>query len=472
MTPAAVAPGRYALIVAVSQYQDAKLRKLRAPAADARDLASVLDDPEIGGFDVEVALDEDEAPLRRRIARFFVNRRPDDLLLVHFSCHGVKDERGDLYLAAADTEVGDMLGATGVSSAWLSEQIGRSRSRRVVLLLDCCFSGSFPFGVRPRATDTVDAQHQLEGRGRAVITASNAMEYAYEGDQLTGRGQPSVFTEAVVEGLRSGDADRDGDGLISVDELYDYIYDRVKERTPSQTPNKLSTLEGPLHIARTSAAAPVAGAPARPARAARRPAPVPSAAGQTAFDRYGYMGWVMAAAIVGSLIGGLLMWPIFESGNSQRHHNLDYFVLVFPVTLALVAALVASGRVSRRPGVAIAAILLGAAIGSLAGQVYIGDTSGPLSQLPHRDGDDRRRRPRSVGCTADAPPAADTGRHDSRGDRWTGRRAGAAARQRRRRPRRRGGARQLHHADRGSDGRRPGDRRSAQTAVTTPGPTA
>ena len=68
-----------------------------------------------------------------------------------------------------------------------------------MLLLDCCFSGSVPFGARPRAADTVDAQHQLEGRGRAVITASNAMEYAYEGDQLTGRGQPSVFTEAVVE---------------------------------------------------------------------------------------------------------------------------------------------------------------------------------------------------------------------------------------------------------------------------------
>jgi len=41
-----------------------------------------------------------------------------------------------------------------------------------------------------------------------------------------------------VHGLRTGEADRDLDGLISLDELYDYVYDRVRERTPNQTPGK------------------------------------------------------------------------------------------------------------------------------------------------------------------------------------------------------------------------------------------
>ncbi len=249
--------GRYALIVAVSDYHDPKLRQLRAPAADAQRLAAVLENPDIGAFEVDVALNESESVLRRRIATFFANRRPEDLLLVHFSCHGVKDDRGELYLTAADTEVGDLLGATGVSSAWLSEQVGRSRSRRVVMFLDCCFSGSFPFGMRPRAGESVDVHQHLDGRGRAVITASSAMEYSYEGDHLSGHGEPSIFTEAVVEGLETGEADRDGDSWIGVDELYEYVYDRVKDRTPSQTPNKLSTLEGPLRIARSVYVAPV-----------------------------------------------------------------------------------------------------------------------------------------------------------------------------------------------------------------------
>jgi hypothetical protein len=78
------------------------------------------------------------------------------------------------------------------------------------------------------------------------------MEYAYEGDDLKGEGQPSVFTEAVVEGLETGKADLDHDQLVSVDDLYGYVYDRVKESTPSQTPNKKSEIEGPLYLARST----------------------------------------------------------------------------------------------------------------------------------------------------------------------------------------------------------------------------
>jgi hypothetical protein len=41
------------------------------------------------------------------------------------------------------------------------------------------------------------------------------MEYAFEAGQLTAdSGQPSVFTAAVVQGLETGEADRDGDGRV------------------------------------------------------------------------------------------------------------------------------------------------------------------------------------------------------------------------------------------------------------------
>jgi Caspase domain len=243
--------GRRALIVATGAYRDAKLRQLRAPAADAERLAHVLRDPAIGDFDVDVALDQDESPLRRRIARFFADGGRDDVLLLHISSHGVKDAQGGLYLAASDTEL-DLLDATAVSAMWLDEQITRSRSRRKLLLLDCCFSGRFPFNATARAGDSVDVQERFQGRGRAVITASTAMEYAYEGDHLSGQGQPSYFTAALVDGLETGEADRDRDELISVDELYDYVYDRVKAATPNQTPTKQIALEGPLYVARSN----------------------------------------------------------------------------------------------------------------------------------------------------------------------------------------------------------------------------
>ena len=146
--------GRYALIVATDAYADPKLSRLRAPARDAAALAEVLGDPEIGEFEVELAHQRARRGLRRRIAAFFSDRRREELLLLHFSCHGLKDDSGQLYFAAADTEVA-YLDATAIPAEFVSRQMARSRSNNVLMLLDCCYSGAIARGLtlprrRPR----------------------------------------------------------------------------------------------------------------------------------------------------------------------------------------------------------------------------------------------------------------------------------------------------------------------------------
>ena len=256
---------RSALIVASDNYTDPGLRRLRAPASDARALGAVLQDPGIGGFEVRTLLNEPAHEVNLAVEEFFADRRPDDLLLVHFSCHGVKDESGELYFATANTLL-RRLGATAVAADFVNRLMSRSRSRRVVLLLDCCYAGAFERGMTARAGEGIGIESQFGGRGRAVITASSAMEYAFEGDDLaeTRELAPSVFTSALVEGLKTGDADRDQDGLVALDELYDYIYDKVRTATPNQTPGKWAFgVQGELVIARR----------ARPVTA---PAPLPA----------------------------------------------------------------------------------------------------------------------------------------------------------------------------------------------------
>ncbi len=256
---------RSALIVASDAYTDPGLRRLRAPASDARALAAVLRDPKIGGFEVRTLLNEPAHEVNLAVEEFFADRRPDDLLLLHFSCHGVKDEGGELFFAAANTRL-RRLGATAVAAEFVNRRMSRSRSRRVVLLLDCCYAGAFERGMTARAGAGVAIQEQFGGRGRAVITASSAMEYAFEGDELadTQELQPSVFTSALVEGLETGDADRDQDGMVALDELYDYIHDKVQAATPNQTPGKWTFgVQGDLYIARR-------------ARPVTTPAPLPS----------------------------------------------------------------------------------------------------------------------------------------------------------------------------------------------------
>jgi hypothetical protein len=243
---------RSALIVASDTYDDPGLRQLRAPGADARALARVLGDPLIGAFDVTSVLNRPAHEVSLTVEDFFADRGPDDLLLVHFSCHGVKDESGDLHFAMTDTRMG-RLGATGVSAELVNRWMARSRSRRVVLLLDCCYAGAFERGMVHRAGSGVGIESQFGGRGRAVVTASNAVEYAFEGDVLTDATDvsPSIFTSALVTGLETGEADRDQDGLVALDELYEYVYDKVRAATPHQTPGKWTFgVEGELVIAR------------------------------------------------------------------------------------------------------------------------------------------------------------------------------------------------------------------------------
>ena len=245
---------RNALIVASYDYTDPGLRQLHAPASDARALEAVLQDPGIGGFDVRTLLNAPTHEINLAVEEFFADRRPDDLLLVHFSCHGVKDEDGDLYFATSNTML-RRLGATAVGADFVNRCMGRSRSRRIVLLLDCCYAGAFERGMTARAGTEVGIEAQLGGRGRAVITASSAMEYAFEGEQLAdvGEPEPSVFTSALVTGLETGEADRDQDGLVALDELYDYIYDAVRATTPNQTPGKwMFGVQGEMVIARRS----------------------------------------------------------------------------------------------------------------------------------------------------------------------------------------------------------------------------
>src|SRR6266508_2846950 len=162
---------RSAFVVANDDYADTRLRKLRAPAADARELAGVLGDPGIGGFDVDLSINQPEHVVRRRLSEFFENRGIDDLLLLHLSCHGIKDEDGRLYFATPDTQM-DHLEATALPAEFVNRQMTRSRSRRVVLLLDCCYSGAFARGWLSRAGDRVDIQERFDGRGRIVLTAS------------------------------------------------------------------------------------------------------------------------------------------------------------------------------------------------------------------------------------------------------------------------------------------------------------
>jgi ABC-type branched-subunit amino acid transport system substrate-binding protein len=231
---------RVALLVGCTEYEDAEFPRLPAPVQDISALKRVLASPSIGDFTIDTVFNRSAAAVSEEIENLFAGRKPDDLLLLYFSCHGVLDPKGRLSFVAVNTKKG-RLDSTGISARWVAEQMDQSRSQRVVLLLDCCYSGAFSGGLRRRSADVEEISEQFRGRGSVIITASDKLEYAYG----------SEFTNAVVRGLETGAADLDGDGLVAVNELYDYVYEQVRQKTPDQTPTMSADgMRGRLYLAK------------------------------------------------------------------------------------------------------------------------------------------------------------------------------------------------------------------------------
>jgi Caspase domain len=146
---------RKALIVANDSYEHEGLKHLLAPVADAQALARVLGDIQIGDFDVHVVRNEPAHVIQGRIEDLFSESRAEDVLLLHFSCHGLKSESGELFFAARNTRP-NRLGSTAISAEFVQRCMRASRSRSIVLLLDCCYGGAFSQGVAVRAAGDVN----------------------------------------------------------------------------------------------------------------------------------------------------------------------------------------------------------------------------------------------------------------------------------------------------------------------------
>ncbi|MFG2135668.1 DnaJ C-terminal domain-containing protein [Streptomyces sp. NPDC048650] len=268
MTDSPLGPGcRDALLIATGTYDDHTLSTLRSPAQDCAGLADVLADPGIGAFRTEQVSDAPAHQAMRAIERFFLSRSRDDLLLLHVSCHGIKDDDGHLYFAARDTDR-NLPASTAIPAAFLRDRMERCRARTIIVLLDCCYSGAFLPGAK--GDGQIHVRDELSGHGRAVLTATNRTEYAWEGRHIESTApQPSLFTGALIEGLCTGAADLNGDGRITVTELYDYVYESLHRAGVKQHPRIWADLEYQVTIART------VGAPVRDNPGAPLPDPPP-----------------------------------------------------------------------------------------------------------------------------------------------------------------------------------------------------
>lgn len=218
----ALLAGRVAL-VASARVADGQAT-LRFAERDADRVSSVL--RELGNFDRIYQLREARPQsLREALATVEADAAKDPALQVVFYFSGHADEAG---LA---------LGAEHFPFAELRSRVESSRAAVRVALLDTCFSGAVvrTKGGRSAAGYSLDTVEPPRVRGAAIIAAGTANELAQESSAIEG----SYFTHHVISALR-GAGDRDGNGVVTLAEAYQYAYSHTLAAT-------LPSAWGPQH---------------------------------------------------------------------------------------------------------------------------------------------------------------------------------------------------------------------------------
>ncbi len=230
---------KIALLIGISEYEP-DFNQLPAVLNDITAMQRVLENPEIGGFnEVIPLLNSQLQEIKEAIENLFSNREKNDLVLLFFSGHGIKDDTDKLYFTARNTRKTNVK-STAVSASFIHEIMANSRSKHQVIIIDCCFSGAFANNMLVKKDNGfVDVKNQLGGEGRAVLTSSTSTQYSFA--ELKGSDTSTYY---LVEGLETGAADQDEDGWISVDELHDYVKSRIQDVEPAMKPEIYPIKEG------------------------------------------------------------------------------------------------------------------------------------------------------------------------------------------------------------------------------------
>lgn len=234
------------LFIGIDRYQSPSINELACARRDAVALAAMFRDTLSGHVSLLV---DGDATIEQIAAAFaeLENCSPDDTVVITFSGHGTETHE----LVTFDTDI-QALESTAIPLDALQDWFARIPATRLVLILDCCFSGGLGAKVlhiedKPRDWKTTSTKlEQLAGDGRVIFTASGALEEAWEHSRY----RHGLLTHFIIEALQGPPEIMNGD-RISVFQLFDYVTEKVKAAANqigrSQNPTVLGRIEGGLY---------------------------------------------------------------------------------------------------------------------------------------------------------------------------------------------------------------------------------
>lgn len=244
---AAQRPGEvYAVIIGIGDYQDERIPDLQFTVNDAQGLYNILTDPEFGGVPKEhirLLLNEDatDRAIKGAIGGWLSRQATkDDTVIIYYSGHGAPEGR-ETYWVTYNANIDDLY-TTALNNNDISEMLARIQSERVINFLDSCYSAAtVNRRDRTRSLQTEIPWEKFSGKGRVTISASDGKQLSLELDEY-GHG---VFTYYLLEGLK-GNADTNQDGIVEVDEIWNYVKYQVTDTARKAGNPQTPVLQGQL----------------------------------------------------------------------------------------------------------------------------------------------------------------------------------------------------------------------------------
>lgn len=221
----------WAVVVGAARYSH--MPTLRYTDDDAYQIYAFLKSPEGGALpdnQVRLLVDEDatRANVLNAMRRIFLRADDNDVVLFYFSGHGLQ---GSFLPIDYD----------GYNNRLNHEEIRNllkaSRAKHKLVIADACHSGSLlSMRDEDKSLNSLLSKYyeafQQARAGTALLMSSKGEEYSLEDGGL----RSGIFSHFLVRGLK-GEADKDTDKIITIEEIYDFVHQNVRLYTGNiQTP--------------------------------------------------------------------------------------------------------------------------------------------------------------------------------------------------------------------------------------------
>lgn len=229
-----------ALIIGISNYNH--LDRLDFSDNDALAISEILNKNQYQIYEWNKLIGKiNYDTLRDGIIDYFSDQTidPEDTLIFYFSGHGLVDSDGEVYLASSEIDADNPI-KRGLSFRELTNIINKCKSKTIIIILDCCYSGAASFSKgnlknqANMATTRIenDFSANLRGEGKCLLAACQAYNLAWTLD-----GEYSLFTSNLIKGLKGEQFSVDIDGNVTVESLGNYVYNNMmRESDVKQKP--------------------------------------------------------------------------------------------------------------------------------------------------------------------------------------------------------------------------------------------